>query len=647
MKTLFILLLLLLCLLVRAQRNPMDRTVTIQVQQQSIESVLRQLNRNYGVSFSYSSSLVPVDKKVSINLKARPLREVLEALLIANGIAYQQVGKQIVLKRMLILPSSTYYPQVSPMVSLSEYIPEQDYLKNDFNEQVQMVSSATDSPSVASSDTIRTVFDRNQLRRRYLAEKIKLKKEYELLRDSLNKVLKEPEPWATDLRNAMETLDIEFLKLQQNIRNIFWPSSDSLSKGSDSLSTLVKPMQKSDSLAQGNTRIAPFQFGIWHGLSTNGPEAARTINHFSLSLFTGRSAGVIGVEASTIFNENLGSVEGVQASGLVNSSKGNIRGLQGAGLMNVAGKELKGVQAAGLINVIEEGSITGVQAAGILNVGSGNARGAQFSGIVNLNDGYLEGFQSAGILNVNQGYLRGAQAAGIVNLQHDHGRGAQFAGVVNVTEGNWVGGTFAGISNVQRGDIEGIQASAIFNQAHKVKGTQLGLINIADTIDGVQIGLVNIARGNGYRRIELAGHEVMQARLSFKLGTERLYTIYQIGWHWGKEEALGIGAGWGTQWKHKNKLKSSLELVCLYVNREQNAFSRLHLLNTLQYQWVIPVGQRLAIQAGPTLQVEVSERSKPEQSFYRLAPGHDWVYDRSFNTSSWAVWPGFKIGISL
>lgn len=643
MRTFIILYLLLHCLLASAQRNTLERTITLKVENQSIETVLRLLTRKYGVSFSYSSSLVPVDRKVSLEFKSKPLSQVLDQLLVNNDINYQQFGKQIVLKRKIVVPVRQTEVMLNQVVSLSQYIPEQDYLHADFSADIKPLPVSTSH----SRDTIKSSVDRNELRRRYLEQKIKLKMEYDRLRDSLNRSGNGLQPWAEDLRKAMNQLDVEFLKLEKSIRNYFRPSSDSTGSKTDSARVEFKPETNVSAEAGAETRLAPINLSLWHGLSTNGALEAKTVNLFSVGLFTSHSAGVRGAEFSSLFNDNEGSVIGVQAAGLVNHSKAGVRGVQSAGLFNYTQSGVVGAQVSGLVNVIEDGSFDGLQASGLLNLASGDARGAQLAGFANLNEGYLEGLQSAGFVNVNQGYMRGAQAAGFVNVQGDHGRGAQFAGFVNVTEGNWLGGTFAGFANVQQGDLEGVQASGFYNQASKVKGVQLGVVNIADTVDGVQIGLVNIARGNGYRRFELSAHEVMQARLSYKLGTERLYNIYQVGWHFGQEHALGIGAGWGTQWKLHNKLSQSFELIASFISRKKDPFERFHMINALQYQVIVPLSTKLSLQAGPTLQMEVTERKNSEQSFFSVIPSTGVPYQNTNGNTRYSFWPGFKIGISF
>ena len=42
------------------------------------------------------------------------------------------------------------------------------------------------------------------------------------------------------------------------------------------------------------------------------------------------------------------------------------------------------------------------------------------------------------------------------------------------------------------GDFLGMQAGLAFNKAARVRGFQLGLVNIADDLTGVQLGVINI-----------------------------------------------------------------------------------------------------------------------------------------------------------
>lgn len=141
----------------------------------------------------------------------------------------------------------------------------------------------------------------------------------------------------------------------------------------------------------------PVRFGIFPGLSTQGPADTRTTSHFSLNLFGGLTGSIDGAEFSSLFNMDKGNVQYVQAAGLFNTVFGNVKGVQAAGLFNFAGGNVSGVQSSGILNHAGK-NFTGIQAAGISNFAGGTVNGIQAAGIVNY-AGRLKGLQ-IGLINI-------------------------------------------------------------------------------------------------------------------------------------------------------------------------------------------------------------------------------------------------------
>lgn len=96
------LILFLLCLSITGfaqQHDPLEQVVTIDVKDITIGEVLKDLEADYNVPFSYSSSLIDLDKKVSIKATDVPLGRVLDQLLAQTYIDYKVIGEQIVLSK--------------------------------------------------------------------------------------------------------------------------------------------------------------------------------------------------------------------------------------------------------------------------------------------------------------------------------------------------------------------------------------------------------------------------------------------------------------------------------------------------------------------------------------------------------------------
>ncbi len=143
-----------------------------------------------------------------------------------------------------------------------------------------------------------------------------------------------------------------------------------------------------------------------------GRHNAESVNHqyyLSVGLFSERVGGILGLELSSFYNENLESMVGHQLSGLINVAKKEASGAQIAGLGNSAGS-ITGSQISGLYNV--SGKTSGAQVAGLVNI-AGEVKGAQLSGIYNK-AGKVSGVQ-IGLINFADS-IDGGATIGLVNI---------------------------------------------------------------------------------------------------------------------------------------------------------------------------------------------------------------------------------------
>lgn len=73
------------------------RTVNIAVNNSSLESTLRKLEKDADVKFVYSKNIVKTDQKITLNLSGQELKDVLDQLLTLHGIVYRVINDHIVL----------------------------------------------------------------------------------------------------------------------------------------------------------------------------------------------------------------------------------------------------------------------------------------------------------------------------------------------------------------------------------------------------------------------------------------------------------------------------------------------------------------------------------------------------------------------
>jgi hypothetical protein len=155
----------------------------------------------------------------------------------------------------------------------------------------------------------------------------------------------------------------------------------------------------------------PYQISVVPGLSSHGLYNSQIIDHFSLNMFGGYTAGIDGFEAGGFFNINRGDVRYFQAAGIFNLVGGNVSGVQLAGIYNQVFGTVSGFQVAGIINKAAHFS-QGVQLAGFGNIAQ-NRSSFQISGLFNYG-GDQTSVQFASFLNIAHAVHR--TQIGLVNI---------------------------------------------------------------------------------------------------------------------------------------------------------------------------------------------------------------------------------------
>ncbi len=345
-----------------------------------------------------------------------------------------------------------------------------------------------------------------------------------------------------------------------------------------------------------NFRYRSAQITLFSPLGTNAFKSGRTINHFSVNILAGYSAGV----------------KGLEVGGLINVVRRDVFGIQLAGLGNSAGWSLTGVQAAGLYNLARHSS-----------------EGGQFAGLINVIGGGAYSVQGAGLANIVARNQRGLQAAGLINLTGYTMTGAQFAGLVNI----------AGR------EVRGIQLSALVNYTKRLNGIQIGLINIADTVErGVAIGFLSFSK-NGYHKWELGANESLSTTLGFKTGSQHFYNIFSVGVRWQEAPLVwAVGYGLGTEWNLGQKATLNLDAMAWYLNEGEAWTDELNLLNKLQLNLGWRLSERMTLFGGASLNVRIREQGG-QSSFDFSFPGN--LFEFSDGDIFTNVYPGFQVGIRI
>jgi hypothetical protein len=99
-----------------------------------------------------------------------------------------------------------------------------------------------------------------------------------------------------------------------------------------------------------------------------------------------------------------------------------------------------------------------------------------------------------GVWNQLSCSLYGVGFAGLVSTRQGNLYGVNTGGIVNIAYGDDVGWSIAGIYNDVDGTVKGLQSTIAYNEAKKVEGVQLAIVNYCENMTGVQLGIVNICK---------------------------------------------------------------------------------------------------------------------------------------------------------
>ena len=310
----------------------------------------------------------------------------------------------------------------------------------------------------------------------------------------------------------------------------------------------------------------PVQMSFTPGLSSQGMFSSQMINHFSLNVLGGYTAGV----------------EGFEAAGLFNINQRDVRGFQAAGIFNLAGGEMTGFQAAGILNTVYK-SMDGSQVAGLVNRVHGMSKGLQIAGLFNLTDS-IALYQLAGLYN-RAGKIRDVQISGLVNTAQAEAGSLQVAGLYN----------HAPLAVKH-------QVSGLVNKAGNVEGIQFaGLLNIAESSD-YPIGLVNLVR-NGQKSFTLGTDESGYAHGSFRSGGRKLYGLIGLAYSLNSSIApYALELGFGLHTLKKQRYFMDTELV----NRIASDFDGVsNIITSVKFIQGYILRKQLSLITGPTINFSV------------------------------------------
>lgn len=648
--------------LLLAQQQPvqlLDRIVSVDVTNKTISETLAAIGQQTGIKFSYSPAIIGGDRKVTLLLKNKPLRVVLERLL----------GDQIQFKAkhnfVIITPKPAAEKKEQKEMVVSGYVYNQDgdgVAYASLYSKAWSVSAVTNAsgyfkitcPTTKSTSTL-SVSKTNY--RDTVVVVSSTKNKIEITLQPKPKVSPKPIVITSNINHdSIPKVDSVFTQQVEE--------SSPTNKDTTHLSGLKKWFLSPETQANikniSDTLFSKVQFSFLPQLSTNKLLVGNTVNAVSISALVGYNKAVEVASVAGIMNVidekagyvNVGGVAnvigdsmvGAEVAGVVNLNDGYVGGAQIAGVANLNKQATHGVQVAGVLNSTPQ-QVIGAQIAGVANWAKQGVDGIQIAGVTNVLDGEMRGPQIAGIININKGNVYGAQVGGVINIAKGDTVMNQVAGVINIADGNVQGGQVAGVVNVASGEVKGAQVSGVLNVANEIYGAQVGLINLSKTIHGVPVGLISISK-NGYHKLELFGDESMYTQLAFRTGALAFHNIFTAGVDLtNRVDGLwSFGYGIGSFYKIPRKWHMGFEVLsqaCLTNSLSTNAVW-LYGFNYLFEKQFTP---KFSVGFGPTFKLMHNPNSSSTIA--------DVVSPYQFNSYSFKdggelkFWAGMKISIKI
>ena len=606
MKRATMMLILLTAFSLSNAQTILNKTISLQVTGQQLNTVLEIMSNKGNFYFSYNSTIIKTDSLVTLTIYNKTIKQVLE-MLFSTGYEFKESGNYIIITRAPVKVSFIS----NKTISEDNVYTVVGYVLDDASGARLSDASIYEKRLLASALTNQNGYF-----------KIKLKSKYKTAELTVSKRFYEDTTVVIQPRYNQEvTITIQPVQTNDPIVTIspedyYIPDSIKLKVEIDSFTTeylypttdtvkvekttfgefFISSQQKIQSLNLGKFFTErPIQVSLTPGLSTHGKLNAQIVNNFSLNIFGGYSGGLNGAEIGGLFNINKNDVQHFQVGGLFNLTGGNVKGMQIGGIHNTV-----------------LGNFNGWQIGGINNFVKGKFNGWQLGGINNHAGDSVDGFQLAGIANYANKGMNGLQ--------------------------------IGGIGNISRLKMDGVQIAGIFNYAKKMKGLQIGLINIADTSEGYSVGLLNLSK-NGYHKIALHSNEVINTNLSIKTGNAKLYSLLIGGINLNNSEKLySFGFGLGHDFIISKTFSISLEATSQYLYL--GSFDYANLLNRLTPSLNIHVSKWVSFFAGPALNIYYSDQGSSFPGYkVNIPPTHYHMYD--FDNPYVTGWIGWNAGITF
>lgn len=574
-----------LCFNAFAQPLPFaERPVTLSVDHLTYSEVFKQISVQTGVEFSYSD--FDDKKSISVFVRKRPLRTVLDEILDPVGYHYKLKGKYVILKRSSqkvqegLLELKGYVISLRdssriPRASVYSRTNRRSTISNDYGYYL-FTSESTGEVEISIAkegfaDTVIIVKGMNIVHQdvfiRPLPGYIKPDTHTVKIEEpvtAVDTIVPMLDSTVVENDNLLRRLEKGILSFNPNFRNI------------------------------SDTLFSNISFSLIPAISTNKLLSINTRNNLSFNLISGYSKGIGIMELGLGLNIDDGDVHYLQAAGIGNIVTGTFKGLQMAGLFNLNQGRTYGLQAAGVYN--QTRVLSGMQVSGIMNSALKGADGWQVAGVVNLAD-----------------TLRGMQISGVVNTARV---------------------------------VKGVQLSSVVNLAKDMRGFQLGVVNVNDSASGIPLGIFSFVR-KGYHKLEVSGDDLFFARAAFRSGVNKLHNIFFVGTNWAEPSLYTYGYGFGSFWRMAKRFGINLDVTAEYIHAPRLPDNKLNLLNRFTLGPEIIISKYLRCSISPQLNFLIADIGGDNFQALKSHLPSAFIQTGSLNANSTYMWVGGQVSLKF
>ncbi|MBL7814443.1 MAG: hypothetical protein JNL70_05510 [Saprospiraceae bacterium] len=421
-----------------AQTTILERTVTIKMQNAALGDVLKSISQQANFFFSYNSTIIDANKKVTVFAENQSVRGVTRTVL-GDNYELKEKGNYLIIRKLkaderLIggyisdkktgekIPNATVYDKKSLKSATTdkygyyeivsrEPIQELSVARYNYGDTLLQVRSQTATPQYIDVSLLPMTIQEP---------------------DPTDDVPEKESLKNDDKDGYTERVLISQATLERWVR-----------QGIRTVERVNDRNIKSNLERTWHFSLLPY-VGSNLGLSGN------VVNNYSLNATVGYSAGNRKIEVGGLGNINRGDVSGLQIAGLLNVVKKDLRGLQISSIVNKTGMN-NGLQVAGITNATN--LLRGGQASIINNYATQGRGGIQVAGIVNKvargkTDVQISGMtNSADTVSVQMGLINSANKV----------RGFQI-GFINVSD--TLSGVVLGFINVVKKGYHVLEVSA-------------------------------------------------------------------------------------------------------------------------------------------------------------------------------------------